>query len=238
MNCIWIPTKCQNKQAQASAPLFSICNKPPERQATASCLARREWNRLYTWENTAHRVAFLIGSRARRWSRRWGPTCRYCGPVCGWGTGEGGERCTAQRRSGEERMLACQWSREGRELSGTPVRRMNKVHLFIPSSFIRCHRLKTGLSKNTAHLFLPASVSLFFTGTWAQTHTLIHTQTKGECCNMRSTQQYHNANIFCLQRYRIGPAVRRPSSFLPGGSTSIFAKDARLWQKWKHVNLL
>lgn len=57
-------------------------------------------------------------------------------------------------------------SGEGRELSGTPVRRMSKVHLFIPSSFVRCHSLKTGLSENTAHLFLPASVTLslcFFT---------------------------------------------------------------------------
>lgn len=162
-----------NKQTQASAALFSICNKPPERQATASCLARREWNRLYTRENTTHRVAFLIGSRARCWSRRWGPTCRYCGLVCGWGTGEGGERCTARRRSGEERVLACQWSGEGRERSGTPVRRMNKVHLFIPSSFIKCQRFL----KNRAHLFLPASVSrplCVITGIWAHTHTHKH----------------------------------------------------------------
>lgn len=45
---------------------------------------------------------------------------------------------------------------------------MNKVHLFIPSSAVRCHSLKTGLSKNTAHFFLPASVSpasLFHTHT-------------------------------------------------------------------------
>lgn len=75
------------------------------------------------------------------------------------GVGGGGERSTAQRRSAEERLLACQQSGERRELSGTPVRRMNKVHLFIPSSAVRCHSLKTGLSKNTAHFFLPASDS-------------------------------------------------------------------------------
>lgn len=99
----------KNKQAQASAVLFSICNKPPERQATASCLARREWNRLYTWENTAQWVAFLIGSQTRCSSHQWGPTCRYCGPVCVWGTGKEGERSTAQRRSGKRSAsFACQ----------------------------------------------------------------------------------------------------------------------------------
>ena len=82
----------KTNKPRASAALFSICNKPPERQATASCLARREWNRLYTWENTAHSVAFLMGSRARCSSRRWGPTCGgTVGPVGVWGTrGKGG----------------------------------------------------------------------------------------------------------------------------------------------------
>lgn len=141
-NCIWITTKCQNKQTQASAALFSICNKPPERQATASCLAPREWNRLYTWESTPHKVAFLnrILGTLQESPVRSHLQVLYR-PVWGWGTGKGGERCTALRRSGEELVLACQRSGEReREISGTPVRRMNKVHLFIPSSFIRCHR--------------------------------------------------------------------------------------------------
>lgn len=73
-------------------------------------------------------------------------------------------------------MLTCQWSGEGeREISGTPVRRMNKVHLFIPSSFIRCHRLKTGLFKNTAHLRLPASNSLSLCFSHAYEHKNKHT---------------------------------------------------------------
>lgn len=76
-NCIWIRTKWQNKQAQVSAAPFSICNKPPERQATASCLARREWNRLHTRESTAQ-SRFLMGCRARRWSGQRGPTCSDC----------------------------------------------------------------------------------------------------------------------------------------------------------------
>lgn len=45
----------------------------------------------------------------------------------------------------------------GRELSGTPVSRVNKVHLLIPSSVVRCQHLKT-----QPYLFLPASVSLYF----------------------------------------------------------------------------
>lgn len=172
----------KNKQAQASAVLFSICNKPPERQATASCLAHREWNRLYTWENTAHWVAFfnripgtLLKSPVRSHLQvLWAGLCLR-------------DRKGRREEYGSEEIWKneCKLflSGEGRELSGTPVRRMSKVHLFIPSSFVRCHSLKTGLSENTAHLFLPASVTLplcFFTQIWAHTH--IHTQTKRKRC--------------------------------------------------------
>lgn len=167
----------KNKQAQASAVLFSICNKPPERQATASCLAHREWNRLYTWENTAHWVAFfnrIPGTLLKS------PVRSHLQVLCAG-------LCLRDRKGKREEIWKkeCKLclSGEGRELSGTPVRRMSKVHLFIPSSSVRCHSLKTGLSENTAHLFLPASVTLplcFFTQIWAHTH--IHTQTKRKRC--------------------------------------------------------
>lgn len=167
----------KNKQAQTSAVLFSICNKPPERQATASCLAHREWNRLYTWENTAHWVAFfnripgtLLKSPVRSHLQvLWAGLCLR-------------DRKGRREEYGSEEIWKneCKLflSGEGRELSGTPVRRMSKVHLFIPSSFVRCHSLKTGLSENTAHLFLPASVtlSLCFSHKYERTHTYIHRQ--------------------------------------------------------------
>lgn len=57
-----------------------------------------------------------------------------------------------------------------KELSRTSVRRVNKAHLFIPSSFVGCQCLKTGLSKTRPHLFL--LVSLHF-----RTHARAHTPT-------------------------------------------------------------
>lgn len=138
-NCIWISTKCQNKQTTA---LFSICNKPSNRQVTASCLAHREWNRLYTWGNTAYRVAFFkwdpgAGRRNGRQGSTTSCSWDWIRPEDRWG------RCTAQGRS-EERLVR-EVERERGEKSSVlqPVRRENKVHLFIPSSFVSCHCLKT-----------------------------------------------------------------------------------------------
>lgn len=70
-------------------------------------------------------------------------------------------------------------ARREKELSGTSVRRVNKVHLFIPSSFVGCQRLKTGLSKTQPHLFL--LVSLHF-----HTHAHTQTETKRKWCKMCS----------------------------------------------------
>lgn len=76
-----------------------------------------------------------------------------------------------------------------KELSGTAVRRVNKVHLFIPSSFVGCQRLKTGLSKTQPHLFL--LVSLHF-----HTHACTHRQRQRESgAKCVQTQQCHFANM-------------------------------------------
>lgn len=195
----------KNKQAQASAVLFSICNKPPERQATASCLAHREWNRLYTWENTAHWVAFfnripgtLLKSPVRSHLQvLWAGLCLR-------------DRKGRREEYGSEEIWKneCKLflSGEGRELSGTPVRRMSKVHLFIPSSFVRCHSLKnrafwkhsTLISASLCH-----TVSLFFhTNMSAHTHTYTD---KEEEMQMGLEQKCHNANTACKiqhQHYR------------------------------------
>lgn len=182
-----------NKQTRVSAALFSICNKPPEHQVTASCLAHREWNRIYTWENTVHscflknRISGMLLKLPARFHLRvlWAGLC----PRDSWGRREVYRlRRDLERR--EERMLACQWSGE-RELSGTPVRRMNKVHLFIPS--LLAIVWKQGFLK-TQHtyfcLWLCCTVSLFFTLIWAQI------QTNRKRCKIGSKEQYCHANKF------------------------------------------
>lgn len=92
--------------------------------------------------------------------------------------------------------LSVKW----RELSGTPVRRVNKVHLFIPSSFVRCQRLKTGLlGKRKKHgtliSALPLSHCLFVFHTHMSTQTNTQADKERKRCKICSKKkQCHNAN--------------------------------------------
>lgn len=69
----------------------------------------------------------------------------------------------------------------GGELSGTPVSRVNKVHLFIPSSFVRCQRLKTGLSKNTATLISACVCLAVFSHAYEHKHTHKQRESGAKC---------------------------------------------------------
>lgn len=124
--------------------LIFTSNEPPERQATASCSAREEWNRLYTWENIAHTVTlyyyffFQMGSRGTLPVR-----FHLRAPLWGWGTGD----------VGEGGVFAHQWSGEGQWAFWYSCQtREQSTSVHAPPPTVRCQHLKPGLSKNAVTL--------------------------------------------------------------------------------------
>lgn len=131
-NCISITIKCQNKQTGASAALFSICTKPADRWAAASCLAGYEIG--FTLEKTQLTEMFfylifpITGFQAHWQSLRWGGPSLQVTQVSLWLRNEMWEQ--------ESVHFVCQWTKFEGELSATPVRCMNKLHLF--ATFLPC----------------------------------------------------------------------------------------------------
>lgn len=186
----------KNKQAQASAVLFSICNKPPERQATASCLAHREWNRLYTWENTAHWVAFfnripgtLLKSPVRSHLQvLWAGLClrdrkgrrgvRLRGDLEKW------MQAFLVRRGERAFWYTCQTHEQSTSVHPLLLRQMSQ------SKNRAFWKHSTLISASLCH-----TVSLFFhTNMSAHTHTYTD---KEEEMQMGLEQKCHNANTAC-----------------------------------------
>lgn len=111
-NCIWMP-----KQTASAAQFSSATNHQSVKWLQAVWLVGNEIG--FTLERTQHTELLFffflsfngIPGTLLESPVRWGPTC---GPACGWGTGEGGERCTAQRRSGRgaHACLSVKWRGE------------------------------------------------------------------------------------------------------------------------------
>lgn len=136
------------KQTASAAQFSSVTNHQSAKRLQAVWLVGNEIG--FSLERTQHtRVAFFNGILGMLLeSLVWPPPVDRRGRRTVHGSEEIWERSACLLVSEVER---------GRELSGTPVSRVNKVHLLIPSSVVRCQHLKT-----QPHLFLPASVSLYF----------------------------------------------------------------------------